>query len=136
MRASRILCLARQGRVAAGEDQAQLVVNRHDVLLGLVGGGHDAGGVRGLLAFDHLAAAFGQGGAADVVDRLVARGADQPGAWVVGAAVARPLRQGRLPGGGQGFLGAVKIAHQADQRGQDRPSLGLEQASDEIRLGL
>jgi hypothetical protein len=57
--------------------------------------------------------------AADAVDGAVARRGHEPGAWVVGRALARPALGGdreRLLGG---FLGEVEVAEEADQCCED-----------------
>jgi hypothetical protein len=109
----RHLGLDGQGRVAAGEDQAQRssaparLLRRHQL---------------GQL----LALALGHRGVAEIVDGLVASGADQPGPRVLGRPLLGPLPQGRLQRGGQRVLGPVEVAHHADERGQDPAPLLLE----------
>jgi len=68
---------------------------------------------------------------ADAVDRLVARDAGDPGAGVVGNAVARPALEGDYERLLDRLLGEVEVAEDPDER-RDRPSrLEPEQAVDD-----
>ena len=113
----RHLRVERERRVAAGEEQLEPLVGErrlvHVVFDGLV----DPQQLR-LLGQRPLAA--------DAVDGAVARGHGEPGARVVGHAVARPALGGdreRLLGG---FLGEIEVAEEADQVGEDATPLVAE----------
>ena len=67
------------------------------------------------------------------VDRLVAADIDEPGARIGRDAFARPLHERRGEGILHGVLGELKVAEQADQRGQNAAALVAEQQSDLIR---
>jgi hypothetical protein len=57
--------------------------------------------------------------AAEAVDRLVARGAEDPGAWLVGQAALGPLQERGLEGVVEGLLGELEVAAEhADQPGE------------------
>jgi hypothetical protein len=96
--------------MAAGEDQLEALVLDHDVCLWFVHG--PAGGLE-LPSLDRERSL-----PADPVDRTVAGGDREPGAWIGGGALARPA----LGGGGEcllgGLLGEVEVAEEANQRGQ------------------
>ena len=64
------------------------------------------------------------GAAASGVDGLEASGRDQPGARIGGHAVARPLLHRRHERLVHRLLGAVEVAEQPDERGQDTARLG------------
>ena len=64
--------------------------------------------------------------AADAVDGPVARGRHQPGARVVGHAVARPALGGDREGLLRGFLGEVEVAEEADQGSEHAAPLVAE----------
>jgi hypothetical protein len=68
---------------------------------------------------------------AQTVDRAVARSRDQPGAGIVGEAVAGPPLGGnreRLLGG---LLSEIEVAEEADQGGQDARPLVVEDLLDQ-----
>ena len=83
---------------------------------------------------ERLALVEEAGIAAQTIDRLVAAGADQPGARIGRQSVLRPLRERGGEGVLHGLLGQLEIAEQADQRGQYAATLVAEQQLDPIRL--
>ena len=108
--------------MAAGEDQLQPLVGEGRVFELLV---------HGLRRLEQRGLARQRALAADAVDRLVAGGCDQPGAGVGGSAVPRPALRRRREGGLGGFLGAVEVAEEADQGGEDPSPLLSEDALDQ-----
>src|SRR5207244_12048627 len=73
----------------------------------------------------------GEAGApAEPVDRLVARGPDQPGYGIVRHAGRGPLLERHLERLLQRLLGHVEIAEHANQRGQDPSVLGAKDLLD------
>src|SRR6266498_1165562 len=64
--------------------------------------------------------------AADAVDRAVARGRHQPGAWVGGRPFAGPALGGDRERVLGGFLGEVEVAEEADQAREDAAPLVAE----------
>jgi len=79
---------------------------------------------------------FEQACAAQASDGLVTGGADQPGPRVVGQAVGRPLNQSRLQRHGPRVFREIDVAQQANQRGEDSPSLFAEDARDRVALDV
>ncbi len=111
----------RQGRVAAGEDQAQLVVDQGPDLLGLVG--HLVAGGLGLAL---VAGAL----AADLVDAPVAGGRDDPAGGAGRQPALRPSFEGDDEGVLDRLLGEIDVAEEADQAGHRSPGFGTEDALD------
>ncbi len=117
-----------QGRVTAGEDQPEPVVGDRGVrargrvlLLGQPGGVGQPGGPVGLGPV-----------AAQPVDGLAPGRGGQPGARVVGDAVARPGRDRGHEGVLGRLLGQLHVAHPPDERGQDRRPLVPEGPLDRV----
>ena len=112
--------LERQRRVAAGEDQPELVVLRVEHLVvrpdGLAGPPH----LRCLLD-RHLVAP-------ELVEGLTPRGHRQPGAGLRGYPFLRPGSGGRRERLLCRILGALQVAESARQRGDDRRPLLPERA--------
>jgi hypothetical protein len=112
----RHLCVGRERRVTAGEDQPQPLVGdarRHRLLVGLlVVGPHERGELRCPVALHALAP--------QPIDRPVARDGDDPRGRVARDALARPA----LHRGGERILhrllGQVPVPEGPDQR-RDRP---------------
>jgi hypothetical protein len=74
--------------------------------------------------------------AAEPVDRLVARGRDQPGPGIGGYAVPRPALSGDDEGFLADFLGEIEIAEEADQRRQDTPPFVAEDPLDQESISM
>ena len=107
--------------MAAGEDQAQQIVpHGHRVREGI-----DDGHRTGLLPEPLRLAA-------DDVDGPVARRDHEPGAGILGHAVAWPGFQGAHDGVLDGVFGEVDAAGDADERGQDPGALLPDQARDRV----
>jgi hypothetical protein len=70
--------------------------------------------------------------AADAVDRTVACGRYEPGAWVGGRPVAGPALGGDRERFLGGFLGEVEIAEEADQAGEDAAPLVSEDLLEDL----
>ena len=124
----RDLGVGRQGRMAAGEDEAQPVVL--EALVVLVGG-PAAAPVRRLAE-----QAVEPGTSPEPIDRLEAAGRDEPGA---GLAACRPGASSTAATEGvlENLLGEVEVAQQADQGGQDLARLGPVEAVDPLaHLGV
>jgi hypothetical protein len=106
----RDLCLDRERRVTAGEDELQALVGKRRGVhrhLSTIARGEQA----------HLG---GEGPvAADAIRGPVPGRRHQPGARVAGDAVARPSVGGHGERVLGGFLGEVEVAEEADQGGQD-----------------
>ncbi len=64
--------------------------------------------------------------APDAVDGPVARGGDEPGAWVGRRAVAGPALRGDRERLLRGFLGELEVAEEADERSEDTAPLVAE----------
>jgi hypothetical protein len=113
----RHLGLDRERRVAAGEDELQALVRerrRARRRLRPAAGGEQA-------------ELGGEGPVApDAVGGPVPRRRDEPGARVVGGAVARPPVGGQRERLLRGLLGEVEVAEEADQRGQHAAPLRAE----------
>ena len=125
----RDLRLDGQRRVAAGEDEAQpIVTHGHlvDLAARVVAPERGVGLHLGALVLEQRAPPH-------LIDRLVARGADQPGARVRGRPLARPLHQRRLQRRRQRLFAQVDVAQDADQRREDPPPLLLEDAARPLR---
>src|SRR4029453_7403759 len=105
--------------MATGEDQAEPVVL--DVLE-LSGDGAD--GFRRQALGELRLRSVESGAAAHGVDSLEAPGGNEPGSWIGGRAVARPLLDRGREGVMQRLLGEVKAPEQADEGGQDAARLG------------
>ena len=100
--------------MAAGEDQLEALVLDHGVF--------DL--IHGRLGNLELARLLGQPPlAADPIDRSVARGHDQPGSRVGQQALPRPALGGDRERLLNGLLGAVKVAEETDQRGENSSPL-------------
>jgi hypothetical protein len=106
----RHLRLDRERRVTAGEDELQTLVRKgrglHRHLSTILGSEQAELGREGPVA-------------ADAIRCLVPRRPHQPGARIIGDAVAWPSVGGDRERLGRGFLGEVKVAEEADQGGQD-----------------
>ena len=124
------LGLARERRVAAGEEQAQAIVGyRVHVVAWIALVRARRGESLELAQLVQIAAL-----AADAVDGAVARGADDPGAGVAGEPVAGPALDRDHEGLLHRLLGQVDVAEDPDQD-RHRPSrLAPEQAVDD-RVG-
>ena len=105
------LSLDRQGRVAAGEDQAQAVVLQMLAIPDLALGERFGAVLQGLEA--RLTA--------QLIDSFEAPSGDQPSAWIGRHALNRPLLQSGTKGLMQGLFGQVEIAEQANQGCQHPP---------------
>ena len=110
----RDLCLERERRVAAREDQPQAIVGD---LARVVARLLDA--PRGLRVGIPLELLLEELPAADPVDGLVAGGLDDPRAWQVRNAGGPPAVDGDGKGFLRRFLGEVEIAHEPYQGGDD-----------------
>src|SRR5262249_17790647 len=111
----RHLSVGREGRVAAGEDQAESLVGHRFVVVFL---GWELGE-----PLEELGLAGKGALAADPVDRSIAGGRDQPGRRVARRSLARPA----FDGGGErvleGVLGKLEVAEDADQGREDAAPL-------------
>jgi hypothetical protein len=127
-----MLGFLRQGRMAAGEDQAQDVVFQRrrlrifgyplsDPMIG-----HEVG-------FDLPALGQKPHVTPQAVDRLMTPDIDQPGAGICRDAFAWPLMNCCCEGILHGILGELEVAEQPDQRGQHAATFVAEQKSDLIR---
>jgi len=115
----RDLRLRGQSRVAAREDQAQLLVGNH---LGLLVVATRRQGRKELrLPLEGPLAP-------DPVDRTVASGCRQPGAGVVGHSVDGPALERPRHCVLESVLGEVEVAEDADQAREHAPPLGAEDA--------
>ena len=115
----RHLRIGRERRVAAGEDQLQAFVREGRLGVHLV--------LRSQRGLQQLGLLGERALAPDAVDRAVARRAHEPRPRIRGRALARPAlgRDGeRLL---RGFLGAVEVAEEADQRSEDPAPLVSEE---------
>src|SRR4030095_15418936 len=98
-----------EGGVAAGEDEAKPVVGQRLVR------GVGRVTLRRREAFgDLLESGVEARATADAVDRLEAARGNQPGARILGYAIARPLLNGGGKGFGQRFFREVAVAEQPD----------------------
>src|SRR5437660_10395200 len=70
--------------------------------------------------------------APDPVDRAIPRGGHKPADGVAGDPIARPALGGDRECLGGGFLGAVEVAEEANQRGQHAPPLLAEALLDQL----
>ena len=86
-----------------------------------------------LLGFDLFALGEKPHVAPQPVDRLVAADIDEPGARISRDAFARPLHERGSEGILHGVLGELKVAKQADQRGQNAAAFVAENKFDPIR---
>ena len=113
----RHLCLERERRVAAGEDELEALVGDR-CLVHLV--------FHGLRHLEHARLLGECAIAANAVDRAVARGGHQPRTRVIGRPVAGPALGGDGEGLLSGLLGEVEVAEEADQAGEDAAPLVAE----------
>ncbi len=115
----RDLCLGRQRRVAAGENQPKAVVgNLLRIVVGFLRGPDEARHYIGLQFFLKPPLA------PHAVDGLVASRLDDPSSWEFGHAGRWPL----VHGGRKGFLsrlfGRIEVAEEPNQRGDDPAPVG------------
>ena len=119
-------------RVAAGEDQPQLVIL--DALIFTR--------CRRRRALIETSGQFGKGrveprAAAEDVDRFEAAGRDQPRAGIGRDAVPRPLLDGRRERVVQRLFRQVEVAENSHERGEDTPRLGavnvVDRLADDVR---
>src|SRR5438477_10697046 len=97
--------------MAAGEDQAESLVGQRVVFV-LVA-------LELCQPLEQLRLARERSFPADAVDRPVARGRDQPGAGILGRAVARPVLERRRDRILKGVLCELEVAEDADQGCED-----------------
>ena len=107
--------------MAAGENQAELVVGEH--VVGCVGVRFGGGRGDRISFCVFVALVLKPSIAAKSVDGFVARGADEPGARVRRLAFSGPFFQSDGVGFLQHFLGEIEIAEQTNERGQDSARL-------------
>ena len=119
------LRVGRQGRVTAGEDEAEPVVldlfvvhlvRRGDAVAQTIGY-HSERGVE-------------PGSAAEPVYGLEAAGRDQPGPGILGNPVRRPTLHRRREGVLKRLLGQIEVAEETDQGGEDAAGFGAEEVFD------
>jgi hypothetical protein len=113
----RDLCVQRERRVAAREDELEPFVRNRCVLHLVLGclGRIEQGGLGGQRSI-----------AADAVDRPVAPGRHEPGARVLGRPVPRPALGRQREGLLGGLLGEVEVPEEADQGCEDSSPLLAE----------
>jgi hypothetical protein len=125
------LRIGRDGRMAAGENQAQAIIFNifgfrfcwiAGVGFELIGDGHQRG-----IEF---------GAAAHGVDALESAGGDQPGTGIGGDALARPLLDGGGKGVVKGFFGEIEIAEEADECRKNAAGFGAVDVFDNLSEGL
>ena len=133
-------CLGRQRRVAAGEDEPQAVIGDTRLAGCAVDAAHAAAGrIVKLGESTQQPFLLDQASVpAQPVDGLVARGGDDPAAWVVGYPEARPALDGHHERVLDGFLGQIEVAQHADETGDRTALLLTEDLLDELlgRLGV
>jgi len=110
----RHLGIGRQGRVAAGEDQAQAVVSEQFVLTGVLPLALEEHDQVRLRAVETRPSTH-------CIDGLEATGGDQPRPGVVRHTITLPTLDGNEERIVHGLLSQVEIPQQANQRRQDAP---------------
>jgi hypothetical protein len=103
--------IGRQGGVAAGKDQPQPIIGHGGLVIQCWPICAGQGALMFIAEGGLVFALFAQ----SIYGFEATRG-HQPGAWIVGHAIARPLLGGGAKGIVQSVLGAVKIAQQTNER--------------------
>ena len=131
----RNLRLARQGRMAARENQAQHIVRQPVVFRCIFGKPLSDPEIRHEVSFDLLALGQEAHVAPQAVDRFMAPDIDQPSPRICGDTFARPLRERRREGILHGIFGELEIADEPNESGQHAATLVAEQQVYLIRHG-
>src|SRR5207237_7754525 len=112
----------REGRVAAGEDEAESLVRHRFVAVFLT--------LQLREPLEQLRLARKRALPPDAVDRAISRGRAQPGTGIFGRPVARPALQSGRDRILKGVLRELEVAEDADQGCEDAAPLLAEDAFD------